>query len=86
MCLEQRRNNTSSTSFCLCGSVHHSPLVCEQVILSIELSHGDRLGVQDVCQHGLVHPAADRGLPLQGSYCIAEYLIALTHNTSNIQL
>lgn len=42
--------------------------MCEHVILSIELSHGDRLGVQDMYLHRLIHTTTHRGLTLQSCY------------------
>lgn len=51
----------------------------EQVMLSIELSHSDRLGVQDIHLHPLIHIATHTGLTLQSCYCLLEYLITLTH-------
>lgn len=42
--------------------------MCEQVILSIKLSHGNRLWVEDIYLNSFVDTAAHGGLTLQSCY------------------
>lgn len=51
----------------------------EQVILPIELSHGDRFWVEDKHVNLLVHPTTHRGLALQSCQCVTQYFITLKH-------